>query len=254
MSSDSEPLRRLPIEGAYNVRDLGGYPIRAGGSTRWKTFLRSDSMHRLTSKHRVTLAQYGVRTVVDLRTTEETELTPNVLADGSEIQYVHHNIVGDDPLPRAVTLNVETGIPADRIRISYTNWLDTRQTVFRQVLTLLAKPSARPVIYHCAGGKDRTGVISALLLDIAGVDRETIAEDYSLTARYLMQRNLDGHGFPGQKVVTTWQQYQAEYCPPDGIIKTLKHLDDNYGGVPQYMQAIGLSVEQITSLSNALTG
>ena len=50
MSSDSEPLRSLPIEGAYNVRDLGGYPIRAGGSTRWKTFLRSDSMHRLTSK------------------------------------------------------------------------------------------------------------------------------------------------------------------------------------------------------------
>ena len=56
MSSGSEPLRRLPIEGAYNVRDLGGYPIREGGSTRWKTFLRSDSMHRLTSKDRVTLA------------------------------------------------------------------------------------------------------------------------------------------------------------------------------------------------------
>ncbi|GIS64794.1 MAG: hypothetical protein CM1200mP3_10420 [Chloroflexota bacterium] len=143
-----------------------------------------DSMHRLTSKDRVTLPQYGVGTVVDLRTTEETELTPNVS------QWIRNSVrpsqyCRDDPLPRAVTLNVETGIPADRIRISYTNWLDTRQTVFRQVLTLLAKPSARPVIYHCAGGKDRTGVISALLLDIAGVDRETIAEDYSLTARYL---------------------------------------------------------------------
>jgi protein-tyrosine phosphatase len=250
MSSDSKPLRRLSLEGAYNVRDLGGYPIRAGGSTRWKTFLRADSMHRLTSKDRVTLVQYGVRTVVDLRTTEETEFQPNVFAGESEIQYVHHNIIGGDSLTE--NAYVETGIPADRIRISYTHWLDRRQTAFRQVLTLLAKPSARPVIYHCAGGKDRTGVISALLLDIAGVDRETIAEDYSLTARYLMQRNLDGHSFSGQKVVTTWRQYQAEYCPPDGIIKTLKHLDENYGGVPQYMQAIGLSVEQITSLSNAL--
>ena len=252
MSSDSKPKRRLPIEGAYNVRDLGGYPIRAGGSTQWKTFLRADSMHRLTSKDRDTLVQYGVRTVVDLRTTQEIEFQPNVFAGESEIQYVHHNLIGDDsPTERNY---VSTGITADRIRISYTYWLDNRQTAFRQVLTLLAESSARPVIYHCAGGKDRTGVISALLLDIAGVDRETIAEDYSLTARYLMQRNLDGHGFPGQKVVTTWQQYQAEYCPPDGIIKTLKHLDDNYGGVPQYMQAIGLSVEQITSLSNALTG
>ena len=149
---------------------------------------------------------------------------------------------------------VETGIPAERIRISYTHWLDRRQTAFRKVLTLLAKSSARPVIYHCAGGKDRTGVISALLLDIAGVDRETIAEDYSLTARYLIQRNLDGHGAAGQEGVTTWRQYQAEYCPPEGMIKTLKHLDENYGGVQQYMQAIGLSVTQITSLRTALTG
>ena len=132
--------------------------------------------------------------------------------------------------------------------------MDKRQTAFRQVLTLLAKSPARPVIYHCAGGKDRTGVISALLLDIAGVDRETIAEDYSLTARYLIQRNLDGHGAAGQEGVTTWRQYQSEYCPPEGMIKTLKHLDEKYGGVPQYMQAIGLSVEQITSLSNALAG
>ena len=95
-------------------------------------------------------------------------------------------------------------------------------------------------------------MISALLLDIAGVDRETIAEDYRLTARYLLQRNLDGHGVPEQEDITTWQQYQAEYCPPEGMIKTLKHLDENYGGVPQYMQSIGLSIEQITNLREAI--
>jgi protein-tyrosine phosphatase len=95
-------------------------------------------------------------------------------------------------------------------------------------------------------------VISALLLDIAGVARETIAEDYALTARYLLERNLDGHGFPEQDGVTTWQQYQAEYCPPEGMMKTLQHLDERYGGVAEYMQAIGLSGEQIESLRSAL--
>lgn len=250
--NELKPLRRLPLEAAYNVRDIGGYPIAAGGITRWKTFLRSDSMHRLTAKDRMYLIKYGVRTVVDLRTTAETGLQPNVFSGDTEVQYVHHNIVGDDPSVESDS--VEAGIPVDWLSRSYTHWLDTRQTVFYQTLSLMANPETRPIIYHCAGGKDRTGVISALLLDIAGVTRETIAEDYALTARYLLQRNLDGNGVAEQDGITTWQQYQAEYCPPQGMIRTLNHLDNKYGSVEKYMQEIGLSLEQIASLRDALTG
>jgi protein-tyrosine phosphatase len=252
MASNPAPSRHLPMEGAYNIRDIGGYPIESGGNTRWKTFLRADNMSRLTGEDQAALVRYGVRTVVDLRTSVELVDTPNVFGGSSEVSYVHHNIVGDERL--AENEIVVTGVPADRIRTSYTRWLDTRQAIFHQILALLADPAARPAIYHCAGGKDRTGVISALLLDIAGVSRETIAEDYALTARYLLQRNLDGHGAAEQDGITTPQQYEAEYCPPEGMMKTLQHLDDGYGGVEEYMQAIGLSDEQIESLRGALAG
>ena len=70
----------------------------------------------------------------------------------------------------------------------YRSWLDVRQPQIGRILATLAEPDARPAIYHCAGGKDRTGVISALLLGIAGVPDEVIAEDYALSARYLMDR------------------------------------------------------------------
>ena len=70
------PQRYLGLEGSYNTRDIGGYPIEGGGRTRWKRFLRSDGMHRLTPGDRSRLAAYGVRAVIDLRTPRETEEDP----------------------------------------------------------------------------------------------------------------------------------------------------------------------------------
>ena len=213
-------------------------------------------MHRLTPRDQATLLDYGVRTVVDLRTTAETETKPNVFAGSSHVSYLHQNVLGDDALPKDDTLSegelVETGVPADRFRTIYTRWLDLRQPQFRETLATLAEPTARPAIYQCASGKDRTGVITALLLGIAGVPRATIAEDYALSARFLLQHNPDGLEPPGRESVTTWQQYQDESCPPEGMLKVLEHLDENYGGVKGYVRAIGLSDEQVQRLRNAL--
>ena len=80
MTKDITPVRHLGLAGTYNTRDIGGYPTTDGGSTRWQVFLRSDNMHALTAADQDALIDYGVRTVVDLRTTRETELTPNVFA------------------------------------------------------------------------------------------------------------------------------------------------------------------------------
>ena len=67
-----------------------------------------------------------------------------------------------------------------------------------------------------------------------------------------MQRNLDEEPPAGQERIETWEQYQAEFCPPEGMIKTLQHLDDRYGGIEGYVRAIGLSDEQVESLRDAL--
>ena len=91
-----EPTRRLELEGAYNVRDIGGYETVDGHRTRWKTFLRSDGMHRLTARDQTTLLDYGLKTVVDLRRTDEVEEKPNVFEGSDQVTYVRHNLSGDN--------------------------------------------------------------------------------------------------------------------------------------------------------------
>ena len=252
MAETITPGRHLGLERTYNTRDIGGYPTEDGGTTRWKVFLRSDNMHDLSAADQDALIDFGVRTVVDLRTTWETKTTPNVFANSDRVRYVWHNIIGDERT--ASTQNVVTGVPSNKIQHAYTSWLDHRQDQVGATLSTLAEPDTGAAIYHCAAGKDRTGVISALLLDIAGVSRQTIAEDYGLTGRYLHQRNLDSATDNGETPLATWQLYQAEFCPPEGMIKTLQHLDDNYGGVLPYLETIGLDTSQIGVLREALKG
>jgi len=104
-----------------------------------------------------------------------------------------------------------------------------------------------PVLCHYAGGKDRTGVISGLPLEIEEVAMEIIVEDYELIARYLMLRSFDGPEAFEQIGITAWQQYQAEYCSTEGMMKTLEHLDEKHGGVTGYIQATGISDHQTQS-------
>ncbi len=247
-----QPLRHLDLEGAHNVRDLGGYETVDGRRTRWKTFLRSDGMHRLTSRDQEQLLRYGVRTVIDLRRTEEVRSQPNVFADSDSVAYLRRNLTGDD-----WTSNALDSIPdldqAQRMARNYVRSLDTRQASYREVLATLASPGVLPAIFHCTAGKDRTGRIAALLLANAGVDEETIVEDYALSARYRFQAYLaDPSNQPDvPRDVKTWREYQGIVSPPQTMRLVLKHLNDRYGGVPGYLRAIGLTDDQIESLRAA---
>ena len=247
-----QPARHLDIDGAYNVRDLGGYPTKDGRSTRWKTFVRAASLHQLPPESQAALVDYGIRTVIDLRRTHEVEETPNVFAGSSQIDYLHQNLVGDEPLIGPGD-SVESGETADRILASYGSWIDLRQPQILETLATLADPDARPAMYHCAGGKDRTGVISALLLSIAGVPANVIAEDYALTARYLLARYFAEQASPEITPTNyTREDYQRDFCPPEAMLKVLDHIDRGYGGVESYVLKIGLSPAQVGSIRAAL--
>ena len=252
MAERLRPARHLDLEGTYNVRDLGGYQTADGRMTRWKTFLRADSLHRLPAESQATLVDYGVRAAIDLRGSSELEERPNVFSGSSEVAYYHRNLLGDEPLLPEADNTEETGEMTAR---SYIDWLELLQSRFREVLVTLARPRARPAIYHCAGGKDRTGTVSALLLGLAGVSPQTIAEDYSLSAPYLWERHLNWDPPPEESPKElTWQGYQARYCPPEAMLKVLQHLEGQYGGVEEYVRAIGLTQDQIDSLRKALVG
>ena len=245
-----ENRRRLNLEGTYNVRDIGGYATIDGRRTRWRTFLRADSLHRLTPASQAALVEYGIRTVIDLRRAEETQEAPNVFADSPDVMYFHQDAYGSEPITFDNEL-VESAHTATRIAARYAASLDQKQSEVGRTLTTLAAPGTLPALVHCAGGQDRTGRIAALVLGIAGVPRETIAEDYALSARYLVARHLDM--YPEISAADyTWQQYQDEFCSPEVMLKTLDHLDKHYGGVEGYVRAVGLTTEQIESLRSAL--
>ena len=248
------PRRRLDVEGAYNIRDLGGYPTMDGRRTRWGRFLRADGLHALTEQSQDALIDYGVRTVVDLRLTREVEQRPNVFASRTEVNYRRENVLGDDYLEADFP---DVGEPARRLVGIYTMVLDERQPALRRVLGLLAGSGASSAMYNCTAGKDRTGVVSALLLGLAGVPHETIAEDYALSARFLLDRYFDllatgemRSERPPEEI--TWQTYRDEFCPQSAMRRVLRHLDDRYGGLESYVREIGLTPAEIAAIRSGL--
>jgi len=171
--------RHLPIGGTHNFRDVGGYPVAGGGATRWRTLFRTDSLHKITQDGERALRDLGVRSFIDLRGHPEVAALPSMLASSSEIRYIHHPLASARTRPG--NPQVTTVEELNRV------FLDDCQEAFAELLTLMAAPGVWPSIVSCYVGKDRTGLVTALLLELAGVSRETIVEDYALTCRYAAQ-------------------------------------------------------------------
>lgn len=244
----SDSRRHLPLEGTYNVRDLGGYDTVDGRATRWGILFRADGLHRLPLSAQERLHDQGVKTVIDLRRSDEREAAPNVFAESPQITYHHMSLLIDKSPP----VGVEN--PRSLIEI-YRVILDERQDQVRTVLSTFAAPEGLPGVVHCTAGKDRTGVIVALILGLCGVPHDTIVADYALTSTYL------GEGFmeeTRQRVLQRgiqWEHYQPlVMCPPENMEATLHHLDTTYGGVEAYADHIGLAEDQIHRLREVLLG
>jgi len=249
LTEESESMRRLDLPGVHNMRDIGGYATEDGRRTRWRTLLRSDNLHQLSPASQQALIDLGIRTVIDLRTKREIHDQRNVFSGSSKVSYYHHDMVGENTLEDPP----EDLGRARRIAHSYCQILDRRQAIIGATLSTLAVPGALPAIYHCVGGQDRTGIISVLLLGIAGVTEGIIAEDYELTARYQIDHYLR-QGKPPDFLPAghTAESYLAEGCPPETMLVTQRHLTDRYGGVEGYMRGAGLVEAQIENLRQAI--
>jgi protein-tyrosine phosphatase len=132
-------------------------------------------------------------------------------------------------------------------------YIDYRKGQFYETLATLATPGVLPALFHCNGGKDRTGLIAALVLGLARVPNETIAEDYAVTGKYLLSRHITSQAKIGNDVSKmTWQEYRDLACPSIIMEETLHYIEQRYGGVEQYAVEIGLSSEQIASIREVI--
>jgi protein-tyrosine phosphatase len=226
--------RNLSIPNLQNVRDLGGLPTRDGQTTRWRSLLRADNLQNLTPAGLQALHDYGVSLVIDLRWPAELEHYPTAYpANDAERRYFPLSLLGE---------SVEAWVERSN-NVAWEDWqravLDLMHAEMAAVLRAIAASSGT-VLFHCAAGKDRTGVIAALLLALADVEPEAIGADYAASSENLRAAWLAGQ--PEEK----WPEIiESLSCPPERIQVMLAHLDQRYGGPAGYMAAIGLSEAEV---------
>ncbi len=173
--------RILPLAGASNFRDLGGYPTTDGGITRWGQLFRSDTLHELTEADVELLRAVGLASVIDLRTATELERSGRGLLGKEGMAYLHASVLREEGGE-----SVAVPAPSDDDQAERYLWyLDVGRRALADALTMVADPGNRPLVFHCAAGKDRTGVLAALILDILGVEHSVIVDDYVITATRL---------------------------------------------------------------------
>lgn len=174
----SDPRRLIALDAVHNFRDLGGYPAADGRTTRWRTLFRADGLYRLTAADLEVVRRLGLRTVIDLRSDAE-------LAERGTFPHVehpvafHHVPVIDSTWQHLDRPDAEE--PVVFLEWAYHDMLRQGPERFAQAIEQLSQADALPAVFHCAAGKDRTGVLAMLVLGSLGVPHEFIAADYALT-------------------------------------------------------------------------
>jgi protein-tyrosine phosphatase len=185
MASDPVPGRRIELEGSFNFRDLGGYHGVDGRPVRWRSLFRADGLYRLTPADLERLGGLGLRTVVDLRTAGELEARGRIAWPTDDLVFHHLPLMDvlppDDEYP-------EWSDPA-HVATQYAGMLADGAPAVAAAIDVLCDPAAYPVVFHCMAGKDRTGILSALVLALLGVTDDDIVGDYALSGE-AMQRLL----------------------------------------------------------------
>jgi protein-tyrosine phosphatase len=174
--------RRIAMLGPVNFRDLGGYKGDGGRTVRWGQVFRSDAL-LLDDDDLVGFAGLGIRTVYDLRSESERNTTPNRLPEGVAPEVVVRSLVSEDPDANPLQ-GMDSADGEDFLEQLYMHILERSATNFGSVLTGLSREEHLPAVFHCAAGKDRTGMVAAVLLSILGVALEDILDDYELTSRF----------------------------------------------------------------------
>lgn len=251
-SSSATGDRRLPFAGATNFRDLGGYATRHGGVTRWGKVFRSDGLQHLTDDDIADYAKLGLRVVYDLRRDDERERLPNRVASVGLCIMTPVTEAGIEPFDRAGAVNQRAG--ERLLRTMYGHMLEHSGRVIGTMFGGLANETGLPAMFHCHAGKDRTGVVAALLLEALGVERETVLDDYELTATY-RRREHQNESF--ERMVEGGMAPEAAAgvlgAPRWAMEETLAQLDDQFGGIEAYLLGpAGLAIDTISRLRRQL--
>lgn len=241
--------RRVAIPGTLNFRDVGGYPTRDGNHLRWGRLYRSEALDAVDREGAEALEALGVRTVFDLRRpAERTTVTPvsalNVVAIpvGSET-------VGERELAQAIMSGKLTSPTSEHLIRAYHDFVEDWGASFVQLLEALAHSENLPAVVHCSAGKDRTGLVVALLLSALGVDRSTVLDDYELTTRLRSAAKIEEVRPLFEAHDLDVDKFRVLYEAPRHVLsEVLEHIVERFGDVESYLKANGLQRATLAAL------
>lgn len=238
-------MTALTWEGCVNARDLGGLETEDGRVTRPRRLVRADNLQRLTDDGWRALEDAGVRRVVDLRFPEELAEDPPRDVD---VEVVHVSLLGPSRTAEwqdEFNAAMDRSVTAEEYLVwSYLEFLERYRAQFGRVFEAIADAPEGAVAFHCLGGKDRTGLVAALALRLAGVSVDAVAADYALTEANLAPGNpawVDAAPDPAERR----RRELLLPSPASAMQRVLAELERRYGSAAAYLRACGVSDERL---------
>ncbi len=216
--------RLLPIQGAYNVRDLGGYKTKDGRQVKWGKVIRSGDLNHLTDSDLLYFSRIPLKSYIDFRDSAEIAAAPDKYPPTVTHLYKLPILAGDLSSISKLTPESALSMLGEMNKEFVKEW----QPVYADFFKILMEEDNSPLLFHCSAGKDRTGYAAALFLSSLGVDRETIIQDYMLSAEYLKDKYA--REIKAYPVLAPLMTVKREY-----IEAAFNLIDQEYGGMENYL-------------------
>ena len=240
------PERLIALEGAVDFPRPRRLRRRATANwTRWRTLFRADGLGELTEDDLATMRALGIRTVVDLRSGGELEQN-RYDVDAHPVSFHHFPFIETIPDPE------EFDRRPDLLQSQYLEMLDTSGEQIVAALRVLASPDALPAVFHCTAGKDRTGLLSAIVLTLVGVPEETVVADYALSAAAMDRLR--------EKIIRKYPESEERLNSIDGVFTAeprkmevlLDYARERYGSMESYVETLGAAPTLVPALRGSL--
>jgi protein-tyrosine phosphatase len=243
--------RLVTLDGVYNFRDLGGYQTLDGRSVRWQRLFRADGLDKLTADDVEALRPVELQTVIDLRSQAEIDRVGRFPVESYPVTW-HHLSITDTTWDRDEALKAHRTAD-DFLTRAYSQMLTQGAPRFAAAFELLADVDALPAVFHCAAGKDRTGILAALVLGCLRVDTETIVADFALTEDSMpkfiaaMQER-----YPERVAEMSTVPPAFMSANPAAMRATIRSISADYGSIRNYVREIGVPNDVVDHLAGVL--
>ena len=249
--------QRLVLSGSVNFRDLGGYQTKDNHQVKKELVFRSDHLSRLTDEDQTTLRNLQFKVVCDFRTVREQQRAPDLLPLDGSIRLLSLPVQANGFDPSMVMTRLQAGdnawLTMDFFIDLYRRYLDDFGPIWGEVLGLISRNENLPLVFHCTGGKDRTGICAALLLAALGVPDESILFDHDLSNSCNAERLQPLYARFAEIGIGPDRAAPYLAAPAEPLVAMLEHLKKKYRTVDEYLlHKAGLDRTTLNALQTGL--